>query len=436
MSKKTDDVEIVGSVSLGSGLPDRKKRKISGKTVLWTVAIGGAAVIGVVFVHLKETSSGPPARVAIAPPVPGKDTVGVSKNPEYRRKVSMLNDEMANMAKKTGQSSMATVGGRHRSGDTLTPPKTVIPMPPKEGNEGTIDQKTRLKLIESAKATEKILIAKQVGSILGTWSSAGSGLAVIAVAKPPSAATGKSGNRETGANPGKGPAKKKVPIISAGKILYARIVNELDSDHPGPVLAEAVGGQFDGVKFLGSMQREHSALVIRFDKVIYTDGTVDSIGAYAVSPGARLRSGLASDVDHHYLYRYGSLLASAFMQGFGQSAMYANSTSYPSAMGTPVMGFNGMTIEQQTEMGLGQAGMMLSGQAQNAFNTPTTVKVYANTPVGLLIVAETGQKMPSQPAASPAKKTAPAVPVQSMVPQPGYPMPSAGYSMPMMPMMP
>lgn len=445
---KNDDVEIIGTVDLGSGLPAQKRRKIPVKGFLWIALVLAVVGLLVLFLHFRKSPSGPAARVATAPPVSEKDTVGVSQNPEYQRKVSILNEKVATTAEKTGQSAMATVGGLPKTGDTLSQPKPLIQPPSGEGRAEELDRKTRLKMIETARSTESILIAKQVGSILGTWSSAGSGLAVLTVKRPavPGAKAGGKANGSKSSNP-----KKKVPIIPAGKILYGRIVNELNSDRPGtPVLAEIVGGRFDGVKLLGSFQLENAALVVRFDQVVYrdgpggTEGTTDSIGAFAVSPGAKLRSGLASDVDNHYLYRYGALLASAFMQGFGQSAMYANSTSYPSAMGTPVIGFNGMTIEQQTEMGLGQAGMMLSGNAQNAFNIPPTVKLYANTPIGIMIVAETGQKMPTAPAPPAAKVPAPATagtqPAPSMVPQPGYPQPTmgygGGYGMPMMPMMP
>ncbi|MHB8544750.1 MAG: DotG/IcmE/VirB10 family type IV secretion system protein, partial [Leptospirales bacterium] len=286
-----------------------------------------------------------------------------------------------------------------------------------------------------------------LGGILSTWSGAGSQMAILAAPKPAGSPASSRGTSTGARQKASGKPGKGIPIIPAGKILYGRIVNELNSDRPIPVLAEAVGGQFDGVKFLGSFQRDNGALVIKFDRVIYPDGQTDSIGAYAVSPG-KLRSGLETDVNNHYLYRYGSLLASAFMQGFGQAAMYSNSTSYPSSFGTPVIGFNGMTLMQQTEMGLGQAGMMLGGQAMNAFNTPPTVKVPADTPVGLMIVAETGQKLPKEAPISgnaPAKPGLVNAPGPQMVPQPGYPQPmmgggypgyGGGYGMPMMPMMP
>ena len=91
---------------------------------------------------------------------------------------------------------------------------------------------------------------------------------------------------------------------------------------------------------------------------------------------------------------------------------------------------------------------MLSGNAMNDFNRPTTVKVAANTPVGLMIVAETGQKLPKETSSGGTSQAKPGLvnaPVPSMVPQPGYPaMPmtggypgyGGGYGMPMMPMMP
>ena len=219
-------------------------------------------------------------------------------------------------------------------------------------------------LIVHRKAEDSV--EKAAGWILSSWSSDGEGMAILPPPKSDATSKASPSASEQGRNSAPaGKHGKGIPIIPTGKILYGRIVNDLNSDYPGPVLAQAVGGKFDGVKFLGSFQRDHGALLIKLDRAIYPDGETDSIGAFAVSPGAKLRSVLEMDVYHHYLYRYGSLLASAFLQGFGQSAMYADSTSYPSAMGMPVIGFN----------------------------RPDSVKIAANTPVGIMIVSETGQKM-------------------------------------------
>lgn len=450
-----DDVEVIGAFSPSGELSPLKKVPFWKKTVFVKGLVAGALLAGILlFVHERKNGGAPATSVASAPSLP-PDSTGVSKNPEYQRKLSRYNKNNAEQAIQNGQSSIATIGGDAQAGDInksagTTPPPP--PVTPPHGDSGDSARQTaRMRAYDAAHTSEVASVDKEISGILSTWSGAGGGMAVLSAPKEAiqrgnnsKGAIGKSsGNAGSAKGVGKG-----IPIIPAGKILYGRIVNELNSDRPGPVLAEAVGGKFDGVKFLGSFQRAHGTLVIKFSRVIYPDGETDSIGAYAVSPGAKLRSGLETDVNNHDLYRYGSLLASAFMQGFGQAAMYANSTSYPSAMGTPVIGFNGMTLMQQTEMGLGQAGMMLGGQAMNAFNTPPTVKVAADTPVGLMIVAETGQKLPKEAPTSgnsPAKPGLVNAPGPQMVPQPGYPQPmmgggypgyGGGYGMPMMPMMP
>ena len=452
MAGKKDDVEVIGAFQPPGELSPLKKIPFWKKPVFVIGLIAGS-LLGVIvffFVHVQKNSVPHATSVPSAPPLPNSAT-GVSKNPEYQRKISLMNKERAELAVRNGQSSVATVGGDEKAGDinnaqTKTSP---VPVTPPPRNSGDSPRQTAIGRAYDAARTEEVAsVDKEISGILSTWSGAGGGMAVFSAPK-----ASVSGGRET--SPGvkrksgsSGKPGKNIPIIPAGKILYGRIVNELNSDHPGPVLAQAVGGTFDGVKFLGSFQRDHGALVIKFDRAIYPDGETDSIGAYAVSPGAKLRSGLSTDVNHHYLYRYGALLGAAFLQGFGQAAMYANSTSYPSSFGTPVIGFNGMTLLQQSEMGIGQAGMMLSGNAMNAFNRPTTVKVSANTPVGLMIVAETGQKLPKESSSTGQASAKPGLvnaPVPSMVPQPGYPaMPmtggypgyGGGYGMPMMPMMP
>ena len=463
MSEK-DDVEVMGSITVPAS---RKKRFSLSRVPKW-VGVGALVLLvagGIELVHKKSAPIAAVGTVVSAPPLPDQKA-GVSSNPEYRRKIALLNQERIVQAEKTGQSSVPSAGG---GGGSPGASKEAPPGPPNPYRTTPSEDPEALrqaqmeaarKAADAANALEQGAVAKEFDGILASWSSQGANLAILAAPKEITPA-GNNTKESPGKSSGKGSRAKGVgkgiPIIPAGNILYGRIVNELNSDRPGPVLAQAVGGKFDGVKFLGSFQRDHGALVIKFDRVIYPDGETDSIGAYAVSPGSKLRSGLETDVNNHYLYRYGSLLASAFMQGFGQAAMYSDSTSYPSAMGTPVIGFNGMTLMQQTEMGMGQAGMMLGGQAMNAFNTPPTVKVAANTPVGLMIVAETGQKMPKEAAPAgnaPPKPGLVSAPGSQMVPQPGYPQPmmgggypgygggyggspyGGGYGMPMMPMMP
>lgn len=444
-----DDVEILGTIRPGGGDPPPPKKK-SKKRKLWMI-VGGllGVVLMIFFVHRATTTKKPVPLPAMNTPLQKPGTV-VSSNPEYRQKLAQQNALAVRTAEKSGSSVLPTLGADTGNKDSLKEltnlekSKKVSPPPPPDPEierERRDEAEARQRIQEAKIKSEDAAVTGEMRTVLSTWATQGEGLAVIAVAKSTGSAPGVGSKGAPAPKGTPAAATKNVPIIPSGKILYGVVVNTLDSDNPGPVLVQAVGGRFDGTKFLGSFQRNHGKLTIQLNRVIYPDGESDSIGAYVVSPGAKLRSGLETDVDHHYLYRYGGLLASAFLQGFGQAAMYSNSTAYPSAYGTPIIGFNGMTFLQQSELGMGQAGMMLGSTAMNAFNRPTTVKLAANTPVGILIVAETGQKLPKEPApAAAVPARSPAAPVPSMVPQPGYPMtpmsPYGGYGMPMMPMMP
>ncbi|MFZ9034974.1 MAG: TrbI/VirB10 family protein [Francisellaceae bacterium] len=114
-------------------------------------------------------------------------------------------------------------------------------------------------------------------------------------------------------------------VAKAGDVLFAVLDTQLNSDQPGtPVMATIVGKKFKDAKLLGSFKLEGEKLVIQFTMMSLPD--VDhtiSITAYAIDPQTA-QNAMASDVDHHYLLRYGSLFASAFLQGFGD---YWNNTS-------------------------------------------------------------------------------------------------------------
>ncbi|WP_053764667.1 DotG/IcmE/VirB10 family protein [Leptospirillum ferriphilum] len=324
MARK-DDVEILGQFQLGSSEPPpvRKIPFWKKKLFLTFALIVSVAGIGL-FVHEKQHPSG--VRQAAVPSAPAlsNDRDGVSRNPEYRRKIDELNRERTSQAIRTGQSSVPTLGGGDRKTESLSL-SNPGPGGQSSGNGKQVptpsEAKNRMQeerqAIRTARTEEEAAVGKEIGGVLSTWSTAGDNLGLLAanVSKPVKsrAAGGKTGNSVKGVSK----TGKNIPIIPAGKILYGRIINELNSDHPGPVLAQAVGGKFDGVKFLGSFQRDHGALVIKFDRVIYKDGETDSIGAYAVSPGTKLRSGLETEVDHHYLYRYGALLGPPFSRDSG-----------------------------------------------------------------------------------------------------------------------
>jgi len=190
--------------------------------------------------------------------------------------------------------------------------------------------------------------------------------------------------------------KAKGPLlIKAGSIVYAVLDTAVNTDEPGPVMATIVQGPLKGSKVMGSLQFGGRAekVTLNFTTLSSTDFPKSfSISAVAVDPDTA-RTALASDVDHHYLLRYGSLFGSAFLSGYGQAIAQqgATSTVTPSATGAgnQVSTTNPqLSPEQQVFAGLGAVGQAWSSALGNNMSIPTTVKVDAGLGIGLLFLTD------------------------------------------------
>lgn len=188
--------------------------------------------------------------------------------------------------------------------------------------------------------------------------------------------------------PGVGPEGKKLPskpIIKAGTIYFAILDTAVDSDYPDtPVAATIVQGPFKGAKLLGKL-----ALAQGMDKVSLNftlmdmEGWADtkSITAFAIDPDTA-RTVMASEVDHHYLTKYGALMATSFLTGYS-SAITNAGTSTTGIFGTSST-HNDLSPGNKIAVGLGQVGTNLTNVVQNFTTMPTTVRVTAGVGLGIL----------------------------------------------------
>ena len=173
-------------------------------------------------------------------------------------------------------------------------------------------------------------------------------------------------------------------LANAGDITYAVVLNGSDTDTPGPVVAKLVKGPLKGARLLGSFapNRETTAMVVQFDRVILPDGTNIDTSAYALdSKDATLA--VRSSYSGRYLQRYGPKLAGAFVKGLGSAL--ANT-------GTTVVGTNSTTIitspEQNTKEALyaGAAGVgdQLANEISDLGPSGPIVRLSAGKLIGVL----------------------------------------------------
>ena len=199
-------------------------------------------------------------------------------------------------------------------------------------------------------------------------------------------------------NDGKNAPANTTVLIKAGTILYASLDTAVNSDEPGPIMGTIVQGDFKGAKVIGALQPAQST-DNRPEKVILSFTTMSplntdkslKIKAVAVDPDSA-RTALASDVDHHYLLRYGTLLASSFATGYAKViSSQGSSVQTNTASGTTTTSMPSLSANQQIYAALGQVGQNIGTATNTYFNTPNTITVDQGTGFGLLVLDDVSE---------------------------------------------
>ena len=175
--------------------------------------------------------------------------------------------------------------------------------------------------------------------------------------------------------------------VKAGDVLFAVMTTAVNSDEPGPVMATIVSpGRLKGAKLMGSLKRVEKRVMIQFS-IMSLPSLRNSIAikAFAIDPDTA-RTALATDVNSHYLLRYGTLFAAAFLEGYAKAVETSGSTTTVDGS-TVTQSTDTRTAKERLIMGLGQVGENLSKE-MNLFNTPPTVKVASGTGLGVLFLGD------------------------------------------------
>lgn len=209
------------------------------------------------------------------------------------------------------------------------------------------------------------------------------------VSAQPTAATGAAGANGEATPGASGPL-----LIKTGDIMFAVLETSVNTDEPGPILANIVSGKLKGSKLIGSFNLPSNAskMIISFN-TLSMPGAQRSIpiGAFAIDPNTA-RTALSSFTDHHYLQRYGALFAATFLEGFGNAFQAADTTVTIGGTGgvtnTTVQSGIGRSILENAVIGLATLGKAWGQVAQQQFNRPTTVEVCSGTGIGVLFTQD------------------------------------------------
>jgi intracellular multiplication protein IcmE len=200
-------------------------------------------------------------------------------------------------------------------------------------------------------------------------------------------ATGAKGSGSTAS----GAIGSKHVLVKGGAIIFAVLDTAVNTDEPGPVMATIVEGNLKGTRLLGKVDRQQKKAMLSFTMMtgdLFPSKV--SINAIAIDPDTA-RTALSSDTDSHYFLRYGTLFASALMQGYATALTTSGSTTVLSPLGgattvTPVL-----NPKQKLMVALGTVGTRYQSVLADNFNTPPTVRINAGIGLGILFLDDVAE---------------------------------------------
>ena len=181
-------------------------------------------------------------------------------------------------------------------------------------------------------------------------------------------------------------------FAKAGTIYNAVLETGINSDEPSPVLAKIVSGPLKGARLIGSIQTVGKKVLIQFTSmnVPSLDNSI-AFNAYAIDSDTA-RTALASNVDNHYLLKYGVLFASSFLSGYAEALSRQNTTTTTSGLGTTTTQ-GPIPSKDIAKVALGNVGTAVSQSfGQEIQNMKPTITVNQGSPIGILLLSDLNVK--------------------------------------------
>lgn len=179
--------------------------------------------------------------------------------------------------------------------------------------------------------------------------------------------------------------KNEVAIVSAGNVSYGQLMNELNSDVPGPVLVHVLSGPLAGGRAIGKFEMKDEYLVLEFKRIV-KDGVSYKTDVVALDEKTTL-TGLQSDVNHHYLSRIVLPAAAEFVTGMSEAASQTATATTTGSGGVTTTDSEKPSTNEQILKGVEKSASKVSEIINEKAKRPVTVKLKKGSTMGLLFMA-------------------------------------------------
>lgn len=206
----------------------------------------------------------------------------------------------------------------------------------------------------------------------------------------PVVASANNASGSASASSGNQSNQKAPAIVRAGTIIPAVMRSSLNSDAPGPVLAEIVSGPFAGARLLGTFKNTGKDLVVTFT-TLSVPGEPRSFAINAVGVNDKLGTGMATDVNNHYFMKYGLKFAAGFARGYADYVTRGGTETILSDGGI-IVTQDKLSPRQVNRAAAGEGISEISSDIDRASDIAPTIKAESKDgsgiPMGILFMSD------------------------------------------------
>jgi flagellar basal body rod protein FlgG len=179
----------------------------------------------------------------------------------------------------------------------------------------------------------------------------------------------------SGSKDGENATDDDVIFQKAGSMLYAVTSYQINSDYIKEIMVGIVGlspkHPLYNAKAMGKFELAYDRMVLTFDKVCPLTGECVPMKGVALDPGTSAAA-LASDVDHHYWYRYGGLFLSSLLAGTAEAMSESGTREETTSVTGTKVTTTGLDGDKLVLRSFGKVGESFSEAFADNINRPPT----------------------------------------------------------------
>ncbi len=175
--------------------------------------------------------------------------------------------------------------------------------------------------------------------------------------------------------------------IRPGEVFYSENEQTLNTDTPAPVATvKLLSGPLKNSIAEGTFELQGEAISFKFYQLTRENGDKYKMVGFAVDPATRF-AGVASEVDHHYLSRWGGLAAASFLEGW-KSAVENSGTSTTSNVSAGIITQENpaYSLSDKFWIATGEVAGAMGEKARDNFDRAVTAWLNSHDPIGVLII--------------------------------------------------